>query len=152
VPDAQREHTDQGGSAAELVAILAIKRGGEEPDESRASKQTDESGASEERIRDCERAGLRRYRPGPGGSRTARVPAAASLAPEQILDDHIHAIQRALDEHGATERRELATLVGARYWGPGVFRQALREAVADGEIRRTSRTTDDRTDGHEARA
>ncbi|MEO6859855.1 MAG: hypothetical protein ABI323_14940 [Solirubrobacteraceae bacterium] len=115
---------------------------------------SDEGRASEERIRarldrrgERERAGLRRYRPGPGGS-----PAAASFAPEQPLDDHIQAIQRALDEHGATERSELATLVGARYRGPGVFRQALRETVADGEIRRTSRTTYDRTDGHEARA
>jgi len=119
--------------------------------------ESDEGRASEERIRarldrsrERERAGLRRYRPGPGGSPTSRVPAAASFAPEQTLDDHIEAIQRALDEHGATERRELATLVGARYWGPGVFRRALREAVADGEIRRTSRTTYDRTDGHEA--
>jgi hypothetical protein len=31
--------------------------------------------------------------------------------------------------------------VGARYWGPGVFRETLREATADGDIRRTSRNT-----------
>jgi len=31
--------------------------------------------------------------------------------------------------------------VGARYWGPGVFRETLREAIADGDIRRTSRNT-----------
>jgi hypothetical protein len=44
----------------------------------------------------------------------------------------IQAIQRALDEHGATERTELARLVGARSWGPGTFRAALREALAGG--------------------
>jgi hypothetical protein len=60
---------------------------------------------------------------------------------EQVLDDQILSVQRALDEHGTTERQELAGLVGARYWGPGVFREALREAIADGDIRRTSRNT-----------
>jgi hypothetical protein len=46
-----------------------------------------------------------------------------------------------LDEHGTTERGELPRLVGARYWGPGVFSAALREAIAAGGVRRLSRTT-----------
>jgi hypothetical protein len=29
--------------------------------------------------------------------------------------------------------------VGARYWGPGRFRKALRDAVADGDVKRLSR-------------
>jgi MFS family permease len=105
--------------------------------------------AAEERIRarnarrhQRERSGLRRYRPGPGGFPTARVPAATvPVAEEEALDNEILAIQRALDEHGPTERQKLADLVGARYWGPGVFREALREATADGDIRRTLRST-----------
>ncbi len=101
-----------------------------------------------ERRRQRESAGLRRYRPGLGTSPGSRVPAATAGAAGQALDDYIQAIQQALDEHGATERSELATLVGARYWGPGVFRQALREAVADGDIRRTSRNTYDRAGDH----
>jgi hypothetical protein len=52
----------------------------------------------------------------------------------------IQAIQRALDEHGATERTELARLVGARYWGPGIFRAALREALAGGRSSSRRRT------------
>jgi hypothetical protein len=32
-------------------------------------------------------------------------------------------------------------LVGARYRGPGVFGEALHEAVAEGLVRRTSRRT-----------
>lgn len=67
--------------------------------------------------------------------------AVTSFLPEQDLDHEVDIIERALDEHGATERRELAALVGARYWGPGVFRQALREALADGRARRLSRGT-----------
>jgi len=57
------------------------------------------------------------------------------------LDREIQAIARALDEHGPTERRELSRLVGARYWGPGRFRVALREAVDEGHARRLSRST-----------
>jgi MFS family permease len=39
----------------------------------------------------------------------------------------------------STERDELATLVGARFWGPGRFRAALRETVSEGRARRLSR-------------
>jgi hypothetical protein len=45
-----------------------------------------------------------------------------------------------LADHGPTERRELARLVGARYWGPGCFSAALREAVLTGRARRLDRT------------
>ena len=31
--------------------------------------------------------------------------------------------------------------MGARYWGPGVFSEALRKAVAEGRVRRLTRTT-----------
>ncbi|MGD9734601.1 MAG: hypothetical protein AB7V58_03170 [Solirubrobacterales bacterium] len=62
-------------------------------------------------------------------------------ADEGALDREIEAIATALDEHGATQRAELARLVGARYWGPGRFNSALREAVAEGRARRLSRST-----------
>ena len=32
-------------------------------------------------------------------------------------------------------------MVGARYWGPGRFPAAVREAVAEGRARRVSRAT-----------
>jgi MFS family permease len=85
--------------------------------------------------------GLRRYRPGPGRMPASRVPAVTSPVTEPTLDNEIQSIQRALREHGSTERGELSRLVGARYWGPGMFRAALREALAEGGIRRLSRTT-----------
>jgi hypothetical protein len=41
----------------------------------------------------------------------------------------------------AEAANELAETVGARHWGPGRFRAALREAVADGSVERLSRDT-----------
>jgi hypothetical protein len=66
---------------------------------------------------------------------------ASALDDADDLDREIAAISQALDEHGAIERQELARLVGARYWGPGRFRAALREALQDGYAQRLSRST-----------
>jgi hypothetical protein len=134
------------GEQPELSPQPATAHAGEPADENQA--RAAERHAAEERIRarierrrQRERSGLRRYRPGPGSLPTARVPATSLPADEQALENEIEAIQRALDEHGSTERRELARLVGARYWGPGVFREALHRAIADGDVQRTSRHT-----------
>jgi hypothetical protein len=59
---------------------------------------------------------------------------------EQELSREIARIESALSERGRTERRELARAVGARYWGPGRFSAALREAVQSGRVRRLDRT------------
>ncbi len=133
--------------AEPLTAVDTEPGGREEPTDDVGREEDSARRAARERIRvraerrqQRERSGLRRYRPGPGGFPTARVPADAVPVAE-VLDNEILAIQRALDEHGPTERQKLADLVGARYWGPGVFRETLREATADGDIRRTSRNT-----------
>jgi MFS family permease len=134
---------------AEPLSAAEAEPGGREELTAEGAGRDEDSArrAAQERIRarierrqQRERSGLRRYRPGPGGFPTARVPADAVPVAE-VLDNEILAIQRALDEHGPTERQKLADLVGARYWGPGVFRETLREAIADGDIRRTSRNT-----------
>jgi hypothetical protein len=57
---------------------------------------------------------------------------------EQDRDREINTLARALTEHGPTGRDQL---VGARYWGPGRFRAALREAEHEGRVRRLSRDT-----------
>jgi hypothetical protein len=41
-----------------------------------------------------------------------------------------------LSEKGSANRKELARRVGGRYWGPGRFRGALREAVTEGRVKR----------------
>jgi MFS family permease len=95
-----------------------------------------------ERRRTWERSGRRRFRPGPGGGMYAPMmagtwstadPAAGTLEPQ------IEAIEQTLARTGPTERRRLAQLVGARYWGPGRFRLALQEALREGRVRRVSR-------------
>lgn len=86
-----------------------------------------------------DRQGLRRLRPGPP-AQAAPAWMATSLGDDTAdLDREIDAIAHALDEHGPTDRRELARLVGARYCGPGRYRVALREAVDEGRARRVSR-------------
>ena len=81
-----------------------------------------------------------RYRLGPG--RTGSSPGMWVSAPlaEQEFSREIERIEQALAEHGPTERRELARLVGARFWGPGRFPAALREAVLSGRAKRIDRT------------
>ena len=57
------------------------------------------------------------------------------------FDREVEAISRVVAERGdAVDRRELAGLVGARFWGPGRFGTALQAAVRAGKVRRISRT------------
>ncbi len=97
-----------------------------------------------EQTPERERAGRRRYRPGPGleypyyspgfmGTSLRRPTAVAELQHE------VEAIGRAVDEGASISRDELFRVVRGRRWGPGRFGRALGEAVATGRIRRTGR-------------
>jgi MFS family permease len=141
--------------AAEHRRTVAEMRGEESAAEESASAR--EAAAEQERLaRERERrirerlerrraasTGLRRFRPGPGrfGGVPSMVVPSAGAQDDEDLDREIDMIGRALEEHGAIERRELARVVGARYWGPGRFRAALREALADGRARHVGRST-----------
>ena len=87
-----------------------------------------------------ERAGARRFRPGPGGALYA--PRMAGTGPvsddPQVLERQIAVIERTVEHQGPVNRRRLARLVNARYWGPGRFRLALQEALREGRVRRLS--------------
>ncbi|HEX6388491.1 MAG TPA: MFS transporter [Solirubrobacteraceae bacterium] len=97
------------------------------------------------RARQRERDQRARFRPGPGSSlySPGMIGTASRWAPaaDEDLDREIEIIGRALDDRGPIRRDELAKAVGARYWGPGRFGRALREAVEEGRARRVSRTT-----------
>ena len=54
---------------------------------------------------------------------------------EVRLDHEVEMIDRAVQDRGSVNRRELGRLVGARYWGPGRFHAALREAIAEGRVK-----------------
>ena len=120
--------------------------------EQRAREHEHRALAAEERQRERrvrrqqrERKGLRRFRPGPGTNfYSPRMVGTGAMSPGSAgadLDQEIEIIGRVLDEHGKMSRRELARAAGARYWGPGRFAVALREAIDDGRARRLSRTT-----------
>ncbi|HEY7206629.1 MAG TPA: MFS transporter [Gaiellaceae bacterium] len=100
-----------------------------------------------ERRAAFERAGRRRYRPGPGPGDTFYSPGMlgtslrSRTASPGVLDREIDAIVRELDESGPLRREELARRVGARRWGPGRFRSALSEAIVEGRVRRSSRSS-----------
>jgi MFS family permease len=87
-----------------------------------------------------DRAGSRRYRPGPGtGSAfyspgmvgSASTASRYSAMADQSLDDEIEQVSKALAEHGPTRREDLERIVRGRSWGPRRFWRALREAVRE---------------------
>ena len=80
-----------------------------------------------------------RFRPGPGPLSSARAMGVSGPHPPVPLDAEISIIENALREQGSANRRELARRVGGRYWGPGRFGEALRQAVAEGRAKRLSR-------------
>jgi MFS family permease len=77
----------------------------------------------------------RRYRLGPGTISTSRSMSMGGPYPPVPLEREVVRIERALREHGSANGRELRQRVGARYWGPGRFRAALREAIAEGRAK-----------------
>ena len=124
--------------AAPLTAVGEDEEA--QPDEGAPSEQ-EERAERRRRRREQERAGWRRYRPGPGSASWSPF---STWPPEQdptSLDREVEIIAGALREQGPTDRRELVRLTGARYWGPGRFSLALREAVSDGAVRRAGRNT-----------
>jgi MFS family permease len=100
------------------------------------------------RHREHDRAGLRRFRPGPGTSfyspgmiGTAGTTSRYSAAAEEELERELAALEIALAGHGPADRDALATELAARDWGPSRFRGALREAVRDGRATHPTRDT-----------
>ena len=80
-----------------------------------------------------------RFRPGPGPLSSARAMGVAGPHQAGPVDREVAIIEAALRDHGSANRRELRRRVGARYWGPGRFGEALRQAVAEGRARRLPR-------------
>jgi MFS family permease len=129
----------------EDIAEPLTAEGAPESEEAERERPGDEEAERAQRIRRRtearelrERTGRRRYRPGPGrlGASRGLTASAEEVDSGADLDREIAIIGRALEEHGSANRRELARRVGARYWGPGRFRSALREAVAEGAVKR----------------
>ncbi len=72
-------------------------------------------------------------------SATRSSPGMAVSAPVAVVgfEREVEAISRVVaDRDDGVERRELARLVGARFWGPGRFGSALAVALREGRVRR----------------
>ena len=121
------EGADEGGEAAAARS-----------EEGRAAEAR--MAARSERRREAARA--RRYRPGPGRAMYAPWMLTSSTSPgdadERTLDREVEAIVAAVADHGEVRTDVLARALRAGRWGPGRFRAALREAVADGRVVRAS--------------
>ena len=76
----------------------------------------------------------------PSGSYTP-FPGSSSVDKDENewwLDREITLIQNLLQEEGEMDKSSIGDKLGCKYWGPMRFRAALKEAVARGEIRKSS--------------
>jgi MFS family permease len=116
-----------------------------------AADVDDEDEPREQRIaqrRERETQGLRRYRPGPGNGSAYHSPGMPGTAgpaghfdeiSKRELDREIELVRRALQEHGHLHHADLKRILGARDWGPGRYRAAMRAAATEGGARRSGR-------------
>ena len=81
-----------------------------------------------------------RERPRPGRVGSSRGMPVSAPVPPVGFEREVAAIEQALAANGVVDRRALAGLVGARFWGPGRYSAALRAAVASGRARRVGRS------------
>ncbi|SEH77849.1 Predicted arabinose efflux permease, MFS family [Mycolicibacterium rutilum] len=114
--------------------------GEQEPDADEERRARQARIAERTRRQREQQSRARRYRPGPppGWQGAWREPPAPGV-PESALDHEIDSIERAVRENEPMTARELHRAVGARYWGPGEFRKAVREALAENRIARHPR-------------
>jgi hypothetical protein len=133
---------------AEQIAASRAARGSALEPAREASERAERIRRRAADRRDRDRRGLRRLRPGPGIAffspgmvGTAGTASRYAAMADVDLDREIDLVGRAVDERGALDREELARVVGGRFWGPGRFRVALREAVGEGRAQHLSGQT-----------
>ncbi len=113
-------------------------------DETKGEEPSPEDQQRRERIaareqRHREQAQRGRYRPGPGRVSASWLSSTPPETNEEELDHEIDVIANAVHERGPMDLRELRRTVAARYWGPGRFGPAVREAVEEGRVVRVGR-------------
>ena len=131
-----------GGIAELFFGVKAEQKPLEEIAEPLTAVDGEEAEKAPERERERPpRARVRgRYRPGPARYRgSPGMPVSQPFPledPAANLRTEVEIIERALNDRGGANRRELRVRVGARRWGPGRFNAALREAVVEGRAKR----------------
>ncbi len=123
----EAEEQDESGESGE-------SQGDEQRDRSREQFEQRSRARNERRQQGAQ--GARRYRPGPGGAIYSPWMSISTQTPDESeLDAEIARIDAAVRQHGSLRRNGIAAAVSARYWGPGRFRKALREALAEQRVR-----------------
>jgi len=130
---------DAEGQSLESIAEPLTASDGDAETPSEPSRPSSRDRSQARRTR--ESSGLRRYRPGVGASTSYSPHMAVSSYSydERELDREVDTIESVLRDGGPLDRDALATAVHARAWGPGRFRLALREAIAEGKVRQLGR-------------
>jgi MFS family permease len=130
-----------GGIAELLFGVKAEQKQLEEVAEPLTAEGVEGAGPEAEQPtrRPATRKMPGRFRPGPGPLSSARAMSVSGPHPPVPLNAEVSIIETALREQGSANRHELSRRVGGRYWGPGRFHEALREAVAEGRVKRLPR-------------
>jgi MFS family permease len=132
-----------GGIAEILLGVRAEQKPLEEIAKPITARETEEPaeapGGEEPAPPVAAPGGLGRWRLGPAAGSYPPFAGAPREVDPGWLGNEVGIIRRALDEHGELPRRELGRRIGARYWGPGRFRSALRAAQRQGAVRRVGR-------------
>ncbi|HET8561866.1 MAG TPA: hypothetical protein VFL69_15205 [Marmoricola sp.] len=113
-----------------------LEDAGQEPAGEQSGREG-EARAREERIArrvERRRQGRRRFRPGLPRGVPWQLRAPDAHAQEEALDHEIEMIANAVREEGPIADDDLRRLVGARFWGPGRFRPAVKEALTEGRV------------------
>ncbi|HEU4803706.1 MAG TPA: MFS transporter [Solirubrobacterales bacterium] len=123
---------------AKPITVAEAEEGGEEEgDEQRAARErTDERHRAREQR---QRQGRRRYRLGPGSASYSPFAGFPTQQRPEWIDLEVDRIAREVGKEGEVDTRTLAARLSASRWGPGRYRAALREAIAEGAIVRTGR-------------
>ncbi|MBB4663589.1 MFS transporter [Conexibacter arvalis] len=135
----EEAETGEGAAAGEHAAGRAGAAAGErgrERAEAGAGAEAEPAGAPTAVLREPPRVRAPRTMWAPSMS--------ASVVPvsDPFLPVEVERIVAALSEsERPLERRQLAVAVGARFWGPGRYRRALRTAVFEQRVRRVGRSS-----------
>jgi MFS family permease len=132
----------EGKSLEDIAKPLTARDAEEGADGGEAAERPSDEDRAAARHRERERrqrVGARRYRPGPGSASYSPFFGHPAAQRPEWIDLEVDRIATVVQQAGETDLRSLATAVGARSWGPGRFRAAVREALDEGVIRRTGR-------------
>jgi MFS family permease len=125
-------------SLEDIAEPLSAQEADEDAAEDRQEPAADETETRHRARAERQRAGARRWRPGPGTASFSPFFSHPATVRQEWLDREIELVAGVLEKAGAPlTRDEIAKRVGARHWGPGRLRAALSEAMAEGRIHRT---------------